>query len=171
VAFNHNGDQTGKPARSKSAGKTSGGKTSSSEDVRAKPAAKKRAKAAKKSSAKKAAKRSTRRKQTVASGASSQTVCEVDESAAEAQELDPIEAAKQTMKGAVPAIVKAMVKKAKEGSCSHAKTLLEMAGAKQMFVEDREAQEKGEPWAKLVLERMEQAEQESFEETRKTAEP
>jgi len=46
---------------------------------------------------------------------------------------DPIEVAKRTMKGSVPAIVEAMVKKAKQGSCPHAKTLLEMTGANFMF--------------------------------------
>lgn len=72
--------------------------------------------------------------------------------------LDPFEIAKQTMKGSVPAIVKTMVRKAKQGSCTHAKTVLEMTGAKHMFDDDAEAQENGEPWAKLVLERLDEAE-------------
>ena len=64
------------------------------------------------------------------------------------------------MKGSVPAIVEAMVKKAKQGSCPHAKTLLEMTGAKFMFHDGPETRDAGEPWARLVLERMEQAERE-----------
>jgi len=64
------------------------------------------------------------------------------------------------MKGSVPAIVEAMVKKAKQGSCPHAKTLLEMTGAKFMFDDGQEEREAGESWARLVLERMEQAERE-----------
>lgn len=75
---------------------------------------------------------------------------------------DPFEVAKQTMKGSVPAIVEAMVEKAKQGSCTHAKTLLEMTGAKHMFGEEAETADRGEPWAKLVLERMDEAEQESL---------
>jgi hypothetical protein len=81
----------------------------------------------------------------------------------EAAELDPFEVAKQTMKGSVPAIVEAMVELAKQGSCSHAKTLLEMTGAKHMFDDGPELEDSGEPWAKLVLERMDEAEQESLE--------
>ena len=73
---------------------------------------------------------------------------------------DPIEVAKRTMKGSVPAIVDAMVKKAKQGSCPHAKTLLEMTGAKFMFQDDTKTGDGGESWAKLVLERMEKAERE-----------
>jgi hypothetical protein len=76
--------------------------------------------------------------------------------------LDPFEVAKQTMKGAVPAIVEAMVELAKQGSYSHAKTLLEMTGAKHMFSDEAEIEGSGEPWAKLVLERMDEAEQESL---------
>jgi hypothetical protein len=72
---------------------------------------------------------------------------------------DPIEVAKRTMKGSVPAIVEAMVKKAKQGSCPHAKTLLEMTGAKFMFDDGPEMRDAGEPWAKLVLKRMKEAEQ------------
>jgi hypothetical protein len=79
---------------------------------------------------------------------------------------DPFEVAKQTMKGSVPAIVEAMVAKAKQGSCTHAKTLLEMTGAKHMFGEDAEIADSGEPWAKLVLERMDEAEQESLTQER-----
>ena len=66
------------------------------------------------------------------------------------------------MKGSVPAIVEAMVEKAKQGSCTHAKTLLEMTGAKHMFGDGAEIADSGEPWAKLVLERMDEAEQESL---------
>ena len=64
--------------------------------------------------------------------------------------LDPFEVAKQTMKGSVPAIVEAMVERAKQGSCTHAKTLLEMTGAKHMFDErsgdGREAASPGRSW-------------------------
>jgi hypothetical protein len=74
-----------------------------------------------------------------------------------ARERDPFEVAKQTMKGSVPAIVQAMVELAKQGSCSHAKTLLEMTGAKHMFDSEAEMQGSGEPWAKLVLERLDEA--------------
>ncbi len=87
--------------------------------------------------------------------------------------LDPFEVAKQNVKGSVPAIVKAMVEKAKQGSCSHAKTLLEMTGAKHMFDGEGAAQDSGEPWAKLVLERLDEADgRESaslHQETRETA--
>ena len=71
--------------------------------------------------------------------------------------MDPFEVAKQRVKGSVPAIVEAMVEKAKQGSCSHAKTLLEMTGAKHMFDGEGEAENLGEPWAKLVLERLDEA--------------
>jgi hypothetical protein len=74
-----------------------------------------------------------------------------------AAELDPFEVAKQRVKGSVPAIVDAMVEKAKQGSYTHAKTLLEMTGARHMFDGEGEAQESGEPWAKLVLERLDEA--------------
>jgi hypothetical protein len=50
-----------------------------------------------------------------------------------------------------------MVELAKQGSCSHAKTLLEMTGAKHMF-DEAEVQDGGESWAKLVLERLNEAE-------------
>ena len=73
-------------------------------------------------------------------------------------ELDPFEVAKQTMKGSVPAIVEAMVELAKQGSCSHAKTLLEMTGARRMFDGGGEAQDGGESWARLVLARLDEAE-------------
>jgi hypothetical protein len=60
----------------------------------------------------------------------------------------------------VPEIVNSLVKMAKAGSCTHAKTLLEMTGAKHMFDDEAEGhgQESGEPWAKLVLERLDEAE-------------
>jgi len=74
------------------------------------------------------------------------------------QELDPFEVAKRRVKGSVPAIVDAMVERAKKGSCVHAKTLLEMTGARHMFDGEAEGQESGEPWAKLVLERLDEAE-------------
>ncbi len=72
-------------------------------------------------------------------------------------ELNPLEAAKQRVKGSFPAIVDAMVEKAKQGSCSHAKTLLEMTGTKHMFDGEGEGNAGGEPWAKLVLERLDEA--------------
>lgn|GEM_PF-1430496 len=75
-----------------------------------------------------------------------------------ASEMDPFEIAKQTMKGSVPAIVEAMVEAAKQGSYTHAKTLLEMTGAKRMFDSEAEQQDGGEPWAKLVLARLDEAE-------------
>ena len=81
-----------------------------------------------------------------------------------AQEPDPFEVAKRTMKGSVPAIVEAMVELAKQGSCTHAKTLLEMTGAKHMFDGEVEVQEGGAPWAKLVLERLDEAESEAVPE-------
>lgn len=84
-------------------------------------------------------------------------------SAAETVEVDPFEVAKQKVKGSVPAIVEAMVKKAKAGSCTHAKTLLEMTGAKHMFGGEAEVEESGEPWAKLVLDRMDEAEQKGMQ--------
>jgi hypothetical protein len=74
------------------------------------------------------------------------------------RELDPFEVAKQTVKGSVPAIVEAMVELAKQGSCSHAKTLLEMTGARYMFDGETATQDNGEPWAKLVLERLSEVE-------------
>jgi hypothetical protein len=73
-------------------------------------------------------------------------------------ELDPFEVAKRKMKGSVPAIVEAMVELAKQGSCTHAKTLLEMTGAKRMFDAAGESEDGGAPWAKLVLERLDEAE-------------
>lgn len=82
---------------------------------------------------------------------------------AEAAELDPFEVAKQTVRGAVPAIVEAIVEQAMQGSCTHAKTLLEMTGAKHMFGDETELQDSGEPWAKLVLERMDEAEQKDLQ--------
>jgi hypothetical protein len=74
------------------------------------------------------------------------------------QEMDPFEIAKQTMKGSVPAIVEAMVELAMRGSCSHAKTLLEMSGAKHRFEDEAGTEDGGERWARLVLERLGEAE-------------
>lgn len=84
--------------------------------------------------------------------------------------IDPFEIAKQTMKGSVPAIVATMVKKAKQGSCTHAKTLLEMTGAKHMFDGEAEGNDLGEPWAKLVLERLDEAESSVGQQDRQTVE-
>lgn len=88
----------------------------------------------------------------------SDVVGENGEGKAIVPELDPFEVAKQTMRGSVPAIVEAMVELAKQGSCTHAKTLLEMTGAKHMFDSETEARDSGEPWAKLVLQRLDEAE-------------
>lgn len=70
-----------------------------------------------------------------------------------------LEIAKKKVKGSVPAIVEAMLEKAKQGSYSHAKTLLEMTGACRMFDQDADGGESGESWAQRVLERMREAEQ------------
>lgn len=51
-----------------------------------------------------------------------------------------------------------LVELAKQGSCSHAKTLLEMTGAKHMFDGEGKTQDGSESWAKLVLARLDQAE-------------
>ncbi len=82
----------------------------------------------------------------------------IDQDVATEQELDPFEIAKRTVKGSVPAIVETMVERAKQGSCSHAKTLLELAGGKRMFDGESGTQDSGEQWAKLVLERLGEAE-------------
>lgn len=86
------------------------------------------------------------------------------------RELDPFEVAKQTMKGSVPAIVEAMVEFAKQGSCTHAKTLLEMTGAKHMFDGEAEVQDSAAPWAKLVLERLDEAESKAGQDVEKVRE-
>jgi len=86
------------------------------------------------------------------------------------QARDPFEVAKQKMKGSVPAIVEAMVELAKQGSCSHAKTLLEMTGVKHMFDSEVQLADSGEPWAKLVLERLDEAESEVERESAKLQE-
>jgi len=62
------------------------------------------------------------------------------------------------MKGSVPAIVDKMVEEAMGGSCTHAKTVLEMTGARHMFDEEARPRRAGEPWAKRVLRKMEEAE-------------
>lgn len=126
-----------------------------------KPAAKK---SAKKSAPKKTVKRVAAKKVAAKkAGAETKRTKPEHESTTKSDELvaagmDPFEVAKQTMKGSVPAIVATMVRKAKEGSCPHAKTLLEMTGAKHMFDGEAEGQANGEPWAKLVLERLDEAE-------------
>lgn len=96
----------------------------------------------------------------------------VENEAAAVPAADPFEVARQTMKGSVPAIVEAMVELAKQGSCSHAKTLLELTGARHMFDSEMELPDNGEPWAKLVLERLDEAETEAAGESAKLqAEP
>jgi hypothetical protein len=131
-----------------------------------KPAAKK---SAKKSASKKAAKKVAAKKVAAKKAAAKKKRAETKRAKPEhksttksdeavAAGVDPFEVAKQTVKGSVPAIVATMVRKAKEGSCPHAKTLLEMTGAKHMFDGEAEGQANGEPWAKLVLERLDEAE-------------
>jgi hypothetical protein len=111
-----------------------------------------------------AAKRATRAKAGKSAGSEKQRKIRPSgksgqsETAAGAETVDPFEVAKRKVKGSVTAIVDAMVARAKRGSCPHAKTLLEMTGAKRMFDGEGEAQESGEPWAKLVLERLDEAE-------------
>jgi len=174
VAFNHNGGdeklKAGKAARGRSAKKkAAGGKTSSgTQDVAKNPAMEAPARKARKSAVKPIASDtrskskggpSAQAKHGLAGGpgcGGCSAGCMIE---------DPIEVAKRTMQGSVPAIVEAMVKKAKQGSCPHAKTLLEMTGAKFMFGDGPEMREAGEPWAKLVLERMERAEREKAERT------
>jgi len=78
---------------------------------------------------------------------------------------DPFAVAKRKVKSSVPEIVDALVAKAKRGSCTHAKTLLEMTGAKRMFDPETEGVQGAEPWAKLVLERLAEAEGKSGAET------
>lgn len=181
MAFNNNGETKSKAVKaagrkskatapfkpkdglnraSKSAGKKTDtkksaarGSASHSEDLTQSLAAKKKVKAAKKAPAKGVAARKRKLSRAVPADAGMEL----------APGVDPFEVAKQTMKGSVPEIVKVMVKRAKQGSCSHAKTLLEMTGAKHMFGEEPETQNSGEPWAKLILERMERAEQESLQ--------
>jgi hypothetical protein len=147
-----------KAGKKKSASKKAAGKKAASKKTSNKKTAGKKA-ASKKSSASKdrvsAKTKITKKVSTTAKDAAP---------AAGALERDPFEVAKQTMKGSVTAIVEAMVAQAKKGSCSHAKTLLEMTGAKHMFGDEAEMADSGEPWAKLVLERMDAAEQESLTE-------
>jgi hypothetical protein len=138
-------------------------KTGGKEDKVAAPVAS--AKAKKKAAAKKKSAKSAAVKQVSAKKKAAAKKLLEQKKKADA-ELDPFEVAKQTMKGSVPAIVETMVRKAKQGSCTHAKTLLEMTGAKHMFGEDAEIADSGEPWAKLVLERMDEAEQESLTQKR-----
>ncbi len=127
-----------------------------------KPAAKKSPKkaAAKKAAAKKAAAEKAAAKKAAAEAKRTRPEPKgtTKSDGAVAAGVDPFEVAKQTVKGSVPAIVATMVRKAKEGSCPHAKTLLEMTGAKHMFDGEAEGQADGEPWAKLVLERLDEAE-------------
>jgi len=136
-------DKSGKQA--KSANKKAANKTAASRKTAKKKTAGKKT-AASRPGASTRAKTGKRTKKVPAAGAA-----------------DPFEVAKQTMKGSVPAIVKAMVEKAKQGSCTHAKTLLEMTGARHMFGDEMEIADSGEPWAKLVLERMDEAERESLQ--------
>jgi len=157
VAFNHpSGDKkstkSGKQAVSKAAARKTAciKSTSASTEAVGSGTAKKRVKA--KQPANKAA--ATRKK------VRSRAAEDVAIALGTEEDADPFEIAKRTVKGSVPAIVRALVEKAVDGSCTHAKTLFEMTGAKHMFGEEAEAHASGEPWAKLVLERMEQAERE-----------
>ncbi len=169
MAFNHNDGGDGKLKAGKAAGgrstkkKTAGRKMAGSGEDAAKSAVSgTRAPSAKKAPARRAVS-GGRPKRERSAGSSAGP-------GAELVEMDPFEVAKQTMKGSVPAIVEEMVKRAKRGSCTHAKTLLEMTGAKRMFGDEPEMRDAGEPWAKLVLKRMEEAEQESLPKTAGKAE-
>lgn len=73
-------------------------------------------------------------------------------------EADPFEQARRRIRTSLPKIVDKLATKAEGGSCVHAKTLLEMTGAKHMFDGELQQTEKGEPWAKLVLEKLGEAE-------------
>ncbi|MDR3763419.1 MAG: hypothetical protein P4M01_04915 [Acidobacteriota bacterium] len=74
---------------------------------------------------------------------------------------NPFAKVRKTIKDHLPTIVDRMVQKAEGGSCTHAKTILEISGAKHMFDGEHQAKEKGEPWAKLVLQKLDEAEQET----------
>jgi len=75
----------------------------------------------------------------------------------EGESQDPFSVARRRVKQSVPKIVDVLAKMAEGGSCMHAKTLLEMTGARHMF-DTEAAGGEGEPWAKLVLERLNEAE-------------
>jgi hypothetical protein len=128
-----------------------------------KPPTKKRA--AKKAAAKKAAKKNTKKQPREKPPAEKKPVKKVkpggvspgEEKAGQAG--DPFEVARRKVRGSITKIVNKLVDEAVAGSCTHAKTLLEMTGARHMFDEEKEADGAGEPWAKLVLERLEEAEQ------------
>lgn len=149
--------ETGKKKRAGRNGETEEPGASGKPEGKKTKAKRKVKKAAPKKTAKKAAKKQTGESKGRA-GSAPRTKKQPPETAG--AELDPFEVAKQTMKGSVPEIVNSLVKRAKAGSCTHAKTLLEMTGAKHMFDEEAEgqAQTSGEPWAKLVLERLDEAE-------------
>lgn len=68
-----------------------------------------------------------------------------------------MELACEKVKGSMPAIVERMVEEALEGSHPHAKTLLEMSGVRQRC-DSTATHAAGEPWAKLVLERLDEVE-------------
>ena len=74
---------------------------------------------------------------------------------------NPFAQVRRTIKEHLPKIVDKMVKEAEEGSCTHAKTILEISGAKRMFDGEHEVKDKGEPWAKLVLQKLDEAEPEA----------
>ncbi len=75
----------------------------------------------------------------------------------EGESRDPFSVARRRVKQSVPKIVDVLATMAEKGSCMHAKTLLEMTGARHMF-DTEAAGGDGEPWAKLVLERLNEAE-------------
>ena len=75
----------------------------------------------------------------------------------EGESQDPFSVARRRVKQSVPKIVDVLAMMAEGGSCMHAKTLLEMTGARHMF-DTEAAGGEGEPWAKLVLERLNEAE-------------
>jgi len=113
-----------------------------------------------------ATRQSKKKSEAARGGRKADARCETGLPDAEEPKGDPFEVARRKMKGSVPAIVDKMVKEAMGGSCTHAKTVLEMTGARQMFDEEARPGRTSEPWAKRVLKKMEEAE---VEDRRKTA--
>ena len=147
-----------KAAKKKSAAKKSADKKNADKKGAKKKSAK-NAKAVETESAeraKKAPKQKARKPETRAK--SDAKVKKPDTDAVESAENDPFTVARRRVRQSVPKIVDELVKKAEKGSCVHAKTLLEMTGARHMFDGESAAGEAGEPWAKLVLERLQEAE-------------
>jgi len=105
-----------------------------------------------------ASRQSKKKSEAARGGCKSDASCETGLPDAEEPNGDPFEVARKKMKGSVPAIVDKMVKEAMGGSCTHAKTVLEMTGARQMFDEEARPGRTSDPWAKRVLKKMEEAE-------------